>query len=94
MPPKATLKEAESVEFVFQALGYGYLRASAVDDCVLIRNGAAAAIRLRKLSQQTWRVEMLMDGVWEKTPNKGSRGNMVAALCDLFNQQRERKRGR
>lgn len=92
MPHEATQKDADGVEFVFKALGYGHLRARAVADHVLIETGTVelpiSGIRLRKISRENWRVEMFIDSRWRKTPNVGPRGNMVAALCDAFNQQK------
>ena len=38
---------------------------------------------------EDWRVEMLLETRWEKTPNVGPRGNMVAAICDLFSQHND-----
>jgi hypothetical protein len=90
MARKATQKDADGVEFMFRALGYPHLRARAVADHVLIETGPLdapiARIRLRKISPEDWRVEMLLETRWEKTPNVGPRGNMVAAICDLFSQ--------
>ena len=96
MAHKATQKDADGVAFVFQALGYGHLRARAIADHVLVETGTIqapiASVRLRKISAENWRVEMLINGRWQKTPNVGPRGNMVAALCDAFNQQKQEKR--
>jgi len=84
----ATQKDADGVVFVFRALGYPHLRARAVGDHLLIEAGPLDAprcgIRLRRTSADDWRVEMLFDSRWKKTPNVGPRGNMAAAICDLF----------
>ena len=45
--------------------------------------------RLRKVSAEDWCVEMRDIKRWEKTPNVSPRGNMVAAICDLFNQHED-----
>jgi hypothetical protein len=70
-----------------------HLRARAVADQVLIETGPLdapiARIRLRKISAEDWCVEMLLETRWEKTPNVGPRGNMVAAICDLFSQHND-----
>ena len=90
MAQKATQKDADGVAFMFRALGYPHLRGRAVADHVLVETGPldspVAAIRLRKVSKQDWRVEMLFGSRWEKTLNVGPRGNMVAAICDLLKQ--------
>jgi hypothetical protein len=93
MARKATRKDADGVELMFRALGYPHLRARALADHVLIETGPIGApiarIRLRKISAEDWRVEMLLETRWETTPNVGPRGNMVAAVCDLFNQNND-----
>jgi len=90
MAPKATQKDADGVASLFRTLGYPHVRGRAVDDHVLIETGPLDAprcgIRLRKVSGDDWCVEMLFDNRWKKTPNVGPRGNMVAAICDLFGQ--------
>lgn len=95
MARKATQKDADGVEFMLRALGYPHLRARAVADHVIIETGPldapVARIRLRKVSAEDWRVEIRFEARWEKTPNVGPRGNMVAAICDLFNQHKEGK---
>ena len=93
MALKATQKDADGVASLFRILGYPHLRARAVADHVLIETGPLDAplcgLRLRKVSAEEWRVEMRAAKRWEKTPNVGPRGNMVAAICDLFKQHQD-----
>ena len=95
MAHKATQKDADGVTFVFRSLGYPHLRGRAVCDHVLVETGPVEAplcgIRLRKVTAEDWRVEMRFDKRWQKTPNVGPRGNMVAAICDLFSQYEDGK---
>lgn len=90
MPHKATQKDADGVAFMLTALGFPHIRARAVADHVLLETGPLdepiVRIRLRKISTEDWRVEMKFDSRWERTPNVGPRGNMVAALCDVLRQ--------
>jgi hypothetical protein len=75
---------------------YPHLRARAVADHVLIETGPVenptADIRLRLVSADEWRVELKLGARWQRTPNVGPRGNMVAAICDLFGQAARRRK--
>ncbi|MBS2023923.1 MAG: hypothetical protein JST92_16080 [Deltaproteobacteria bacterium] len=90
MALKATSKDAEGILFVFRALGYDHLRTRAVADHVLVEAGPLdaplSAIRLCKLSADNWRVDIKFGKRWTRTPNIGPRGNMAAAICDLFDR--------
>ena len=90
MAHKATQKDADGVTLMFRTLGYPHIRGRAVRDHVLVETGPIDAplcgLRLRKVAHEEWLVEMRDGKRWEKTPNVGPRGNMVAAICDLFRQ--------
>jgi hypothetical protein len=96
MPRRATQQDADGGAFIFRALGYPHLRARAVADRVLTETGPVenptADIRLRLVSADEWRVELKLGARWQKTPNVGPRGNMVAAICDLFGQTTHRRK--
>ncbi len=93
MAHQATQKDADGVTSMFRILGYPHIRGRAARDHVLIETGPLEAplcgLRLRKVSNEDWLVEMRSGKRWEKTPNIGPRGNMVAAICDLFKQHQD-----
>lgn len=90
MPRKATQEDADGVTSLFKILGYPHVRGRAAGPYVRVETGPADApkcgLRLRKISAEDWCVEMLNGARWKRTPNTGPRGNMVAAICDLFGQ--------
>ena len=93
MAQKATQKDADGVTLMFRTLGCPHIRGRAVRDHVLVETGPVEAplcgLRLRKVAHEEWLVEMRDDQRWEKTRNVGPRGNMVAAICDLFKQHED-----